>query len=186
VASPVRDEAQIEDDTPVDKDLTYDEAAELALAEELLHGIGAFRRALLRCGHDWPFGPLTGAQAELLRLVGREPGISVATAAATLRVAPNTVSTLVSQLSAAELLRREADAGDRRVARLHLTVAAEEQLGAWRDRRSHAVAAGLRTLPPVQRGVLTAVVPALAALTNHLEAATPLTHSTPESTKGSP
>ncbi|MEQ7010333.1 MarR family transcriptional regulator [Actinopolymorpha sp. B17G11] len=159
-------------DTSREPSPTLEDEAELTLAEELLSGIGALRRGLLRCGPDWPFGPLTGAQAELLRLVRREPGISVANAAATLRVAPNTVSTLVRQLSAAELLRRDADASDRRVARLQLTAAAEGRLGAWRDRRSHAVAAALRTLPADQRAVLAAVVPALAALTNHLEATT--------------
>ncbi|MEQ4208309.1 MarR family transcriptional regulator [Actinopolymorpha sp. B9G3] len=170
-------------DTSREPSPTLEDEAELTLAEELLSGIGALRRGLLRCGPDWPFGPLTGAQAELLRLVRREPGISVANAAATLRVAPNTVSTLVRQLSAAELLRRDADASDRRVARLQLTAAAEGRLGAWRDRRSHAVAAALRTLPADQRAVLSAVVPALAALTHHLEAATSATSVTKAATK---
>jgi DNA-binding MarR family transcriptional regulator len=148
----------------------HDDETDLALAEELLRALGALRRGLLRCGPDWPFGPLTGAQAELLRLVRREPGISVATAAAALKLAPNTVSTLVGQLAAADLLRREADAGDRRVARLHLTATAADRLGAWRDRRTHAVAEGLRALPAGQRDVLAHVVPALAALTHHLDA----------------
>jgi DNA-binding MarR family transcriptional regulator len=168
--SPLRESAAVDASTAPAP--PSDDEAELTLAEGLLRGIGALRRGLLRCGPDWPFGPLTGAQAELLRLVRREPGISVTTAAATLRVAPNTVSTLVRHLSAAGLLRRDADASDRRVARLHLTATAERRIGAWRDRRAHAVAAGLRALPAEQRGVLTDVVPALAALTNHLEAAT--------------
>src|SRR6185437_8234753 len=70
-----------------------------ARPEQLLDALGAFRRTLRR--HvGAPFSPpLTSAQVELVRVVRREPGTSVAEAAEKLGVAPNTVSTLVGQLS---------------------------------------------------------------------------------------
>jgi DNA-binding MarR family transcriptional regulator len=148
---------------------TAEDAAELVLADELLAGVGAFRRGLRHTGPDWPFGPLTGAQAELLRLVRREPGISVAAAAAGLRLAANTVSTLVSQLSQAGLLVRTPDPADRRVARLELTDATRDQLGRWRDGRVHALADALGDLPAEKRRLLADAVPVLAALTRTLD-----------------
>lgn len=144
--------------------------ADLALAEELLAGIGAVRRGLRRTGPDWPFGPLTGAQAELLRLVRVQPGISVAAAAGELRLAANTVSTLVRQLCEAGLMVRESDPDDRRVARLDLTEAARERLLRWRDGRAHALAASLDRLPVEQRRALADAVPALDLLTRGLDA----------------
>ena len=47
---------------------------------------------------------------EMLRLVGRQPGISVRAAATELGLAPNTASTLVSKLAADGLLIRTVDA----------------------------------------------------------------------------
>ena len=146
-----------------------DDTAEIVLADDLLVGIGALRRGLRHTGPDWPFGPLTGAQAELLRLVRGEPGISVAAAAAELRVAANTVSTLVRQLSEVRLLVRTTDPTDRRVARLELTDAARDQLGRWRDGRVHALAAALAQLPDDQRHLLAEAVPVLAAVTRTLD-----------------
>lgn len=140
------------------------------LADELLAGIGALRRGLRRStGPDWPFGPLTGAQAELLKLVRQQPGISVAAAAAELRVAPNTVSTLVRQLSHQQLLIRDVDPDDRRVARLRIAEEAAGRFGRWRDGRTHALSAVLPELLPAHRRALADVVPALAELTRRLD-----------------
>jgi DNA-binding MarR family transcriptional regulator len=145
-------------------------SAEDALADELLAGIGALRRGLRRCaGPDWPFSPLTGAQGELLKLVRRQPGISVAAAAAELRVAANTVSTLVRQLSHQQLLTRDVDPDDRRVARLRITEEAAARFGRWRDGRTHALSAVLPELSPAHRQALADVVPALAELTRRLD-----------------
>src|SRR5581483_8164776 len=95
------------------------------LSEELLEALGQLRRETRRrVGRPWPMQSLTGAQVELLRVVRREPGISVAAAARGLGVAANTVSTLVGTLVSAHMVRREADPQDRRVARLYLTSSA--------------------------------------------------------------
>jgi DNA-binding MarR family transcriptional regulator len=96
------------------------------LAAELLGTVGRLRRKVRRTGG----GPsieagLPESQAELLRLIGRRPGISVREAANELGLAPNTASTLVTKLSVEGLLLRTVDPDDRRVGRLRLTPSAQ-------------------------------------------------------------
>ena len=90
--------------------------------DELLEALSAVRRAVRR-HTDRPaeLSALTGAQLELVRLLRREPGVSIADAAARLHVAPNTVSTLVGQLADSGVVERRVDGVDRRVVRLTLT-----------------------------------------------------------------
>jgi DNA-binding MarR family transcriptional regulator len=96
------------------------------LAAELLGTVGRFRRRVRSSGGGASIGTgLPESQAELLRLVGRRPGISVREAATELGLAPNTASTLVSKLSAEGLLLRTVDPDDRRVGRLRLAAAAQ-------------------------------------------------------------
>src|SRR5205085_2560073 len=94
------------------------EQEDVVLAEALFQSLGSVRRQVRRtAGRPLP-SPLSGSQIELVRLVRRTPGITVSEAADELRLAGNTVSTLVRQLTGAGVLRREADPADRRVARL--------------------------------------------------------------------
>jgi DNA-binding MarR family transcriptional regulator len=96
------------------------------LAGELFSTVGQFRRQVRRSGGRPVIGTgLPESQAELLRLVGRHPDISVRKAAAELGLAANTASTLVSRLSADGLLVRTVDPDDRRVGRLRLTESAQ-------------------------------------------------------------
>ena len=68
------------------------------LASQLLGTVGRLRREVRRTGGVTPIGRgLPESQAELLRLVGRRPGISVREAASELGLAANTASTLVSK-----------------------------------------------------------------------------------------
>jgi DNA-binding MarR family transcriptional regulator len=136
------------------------------LAEELLAAVGLVRRHLRR-SIGRPF-PLTDSQAELIRLVRRNPGISVAEAAAELGLAANTVSTLVGQLTERGLLQRTPDPADRRVARLTLTEPARRQVDAWRDRRAAMVSTALDDLSPADRDALGAALPVLAVLAERL------------------
>src|ERR1700742_3282790 len=65
------------------------------LAGDVLAAISALRRVARRAARSaWSAQPLPSAQSELLRLAASRPGISVTEAAADLRLAPNTVSTL--------------------------------------------------------------------------------------------
>jgi DNA-binding MarR family transcriptional regulator len=140
------------------------------LASGLLSVIGPLRRLLRRRVHDdWPVEPLPAAQLDLVRLVGQQPGIGVADAAARLRLAPNTVSTLVRQLVEADLVRRERDPQDGRSARLSLTPAAEARLAAWRARRAAAARRAIERLGEDDRARLEHAIPALERLIEELD-----------------
>lgn len=128
----------------------------------LLAGVPRLIRRRLRRGLDGP--RLRGAQVELLRLVAAHPGIRVSEAAAELCLAGNSVSTLVKQLVAAGLLRRETSPEDRRAALLLATAAAEARLRAWDARRTMLVREQLALLGEEDRAALAAAVPALRRL----------------------
>lgn len=142
-----------------------------ALAERLLGALSAVRRSgRLRAARPVELTPLTGAQLELVRLVRRDPGTSVAEAAAELRLAANTVSTLVGQLTEAGLLERHTDASDRRVVRLQVRPDIRRKVDAWRDRRILNLATAVARLSDGDRRCLARAVPALERLAEALEA----------------
>ncbi|WP_343988791.1 MarR family winged helix-turn-helix transcriptional regulator [Terrabacter terrae] len=135
------------------------------LVDDLYDAVGLLRRRSRRLvGAPLPELALSGAQLELMRVVRRSPGVTVAEAARVLGLAPNTVSTLVGQLVAMEVLVRSRDLADRRLARLELTPRAREGLEQWRDRRSQATAAVLAQLPEDERARLAAALPTIARI----------------------
>jgi DNA-binding MarR family transcriptional regulator len=134
------------------------------LAGELTSIVGRFRRQLRRtAGRGFESGRLTESQAELLRLVGRRPGISVNAAAAELGLVPNTASTLVSKLASDGLLVRTVDAEDRRVGRLRLTESAQQVADASRTTRRALLSEVLGELDDTQ---ITALAGGLEVLDN--------------------
>ncbi|MFJ9846464.1 MarR family winged helix-turn-helix transcriptional regulator [Kitasatospora sp. NPDC101155] len=140
-----------------------------ALAEEfsvLLVGVQRLLGRRLRQGLDRP--RLRGAQVELLRLVADSPGLRVSDAAQELCLAGNSVSTLVNQLVAQGLLRREADPGDQRAALLYASGQAKERIEAWRSRRRVLVGEAVAGLPERERAALAAALPALRSLAQGL------------------
>jgi DNA-binding MarR family transcriptional regulator len=138
--------------------------------EELLDVMSALRRALRRdAARPAELARLTSAQLELLRVVRRSPGLSVAAAAAELRVAPNTVSTLVRQLAEAGVLVRRVDPADRRVGRLDLRPGMLRKVEAWRRRRSETIERALASLTPTERRRLEQALPVLATVAEALE-----------------
>ncbi|HEY5484799.1 MAG TPA: MarR family transcriptional regulator [Propionibacteriaceae bacterium] len=140
-------------------------AADLRLADDLFTAVGQLRRHGRRLGGGpFPAGALSGAQVELVRLVRRRPGLSVAEAAAELALAPNTVSTLVGQLAEVDVLTRVADPRDRRVARLALTTPAKERIERWRDQRAAVTAGAIADLGLSERAALERAVPIIARL----------------------
>lgn len=140
-------------------------AADLALADDLFAAVGQLRRQGRRLGGGpFPAGTLSGAQVELVRLVRRWPGLSVAEAAAELALAPNTVSTLVGQLAGADVLARVSDPRDGRVARLALTTPVRERVERWRDQRALAAAGAIADLDASERADLERAVPIIARL----------------------
>ena len=138
--------------------------------EDLMRVVGQLRRSVRRrVRQDWPHAPLPETHLELLRLVHDRPGLRVQEAAGALRLAPNTVSTLVNRLVAAGLLERRRDRRDGRAARLHLTGAAVQRIAAWRDRRQALVAQAMDTLPAADREAIAGALPALRRLADALE-----------------
>jgi DNA-binding MarR family transcriptional regulator len=134
-------------------------------AEQFLDALSALQRATRRAiERPAKLASLTGAQLELVRLVRRNPGISVTDAAAELRLAPNTVSTLVRYLTDERVLMRTVDPTDRRVARLDLPPGLRREVEAWRDRRVDAMDAALAALTPDERAKLEEALPALSRL----------------------
>jgi DNA-binding MarR family transcriptional regulator len=139
------------------------------LADELMTVNAAMRRVVRRRLREDVPPRLRPAQVELMVVVGGSPGISVAAAARELRLADNSVSTLVNQLLTAGMLRRETDPGDRRAVRLELTPAAQRHIADWRDRRARMVGARLADLSDDDRAAIGAALPALRRLVAGLQ-----------------
>jgi DNA-binding MarR family transcriptional regulator len=139
------------------------------LIAELFSVVGRFRRQLRRStGGGFDAAGLTQSQGEMLRLVGRQPGISVREAATELGLVPNTASTLVSKLAADSLLVRSVDADDRRVGRLRLTEPAQRIADESRAARRAALSTVLDELDPSQLDSLERGLEVLAEMTRML------------------
>lgn len=148
------------------------ETAELARTEaaELLAAIGAVRRAARYAARgSADAAALPPARSELLRLAARRPGIGVAEAAQELRLAPNSVSTMVSRLTEDGLLSRGRAESDGRSARLTVTEAGAAWIGQWRDIRAELAGRALERLPLADQQALRAATPALTRLAEQLE-----------------
>ena len=139
------------------------------LAPELFAVVGRFRRQVRRLSPPAFGARLPESQAELIRLVGRRPDVSVREAAAELGLAANTASTLVSKLSADGLLIRTVDPDDRRVGRLRLAKPAQRIADESRAARRAALRAVLDRLTPDQIDTLTAGLEVLGEMTRMLD-----------------
>jgi DNA-binding MarR family transcriptional regulator len=114
---------------------------------------------------------VTDSEAELLRLVRRQPGLRVHDAAAELGIASNSVSTLVKQLTRIGLLERASDPQDGRAACLRLTPEAAEWLAQVGSAREAALSRALDGLNPAERASLVGATPALLRLAEMLNQA---------------
>ena len=144
------------------------------LAGDVFRIVGRFRRQLRRAaGRGLDTDGLTQSQVELLRLVGRQPGISVREAAIELALVPNTASTLVTKSVAGGLLVRTVDPDDRRIGRLRLTEPAQQIADESRAARKATLAAVLDQLDPDERDDLTRGLAVLSRMTRILQQETP-------------
>ena len=135
------------------------------LGAEVWRTLADLRREVRRTVRsDFPAQRLSLSQVEVLACVRRQPGIGVREAATALRLAPNTVSTIVGQLVDAGLLRRDSDPEDARAVRLRLTKAGHRRVHAWRDRTAQAVDRALEALDAEERAALALALPALRHL----------------------
>ncbi len=141
-----------------------------AVAAELMDAVSSVRRAARRAVRStWRAEPLPMAQSELLRLVARRPGVSVAEAARDLHLAPNTVSTLIGRLAGQGLLSRQRSTPDGRSVQLAITEKARLRLAEWRDLRADLAAQALGTLSAADRHALASAIPALTRLAERME-----------------
>ena len=128
------------------------------------------RRQLRRStGRGLDSARLSESQAELLWLVGRQPGISVSAAAAELGLVPNTASTLVSKLVANGLLVRTVCATDRRVGRLRLAEPTQQIVDASRAARRALLSEVLGELDDDQIDSLTKGLEVIDTMTRLLQ-----------------
>jgi DNA-binding MarR family transcriptional regulator len=143
------------------------------VADQLLKETARIRRVgRRREGRPEELARLSGAQLELVRLVRRTPGVSVAQAAAELGLAANTVSTLVRRLTNQGMLVRTSDPADRRIARLQLPQDLARRAGAYRDRRMVALGAAIGTLATDEQATIAAATALLARVADELERGT--------------
>ncbi len=141
-----------------------------AEAAELLAALGAVRRIARRAVRNSPRAEaLPPARSELLRLAARRPGITVAEAAQELRLAPNSVSTMVSRLSEDGLLSRDRAAADGRSVHLTVTEKGTARIEQWRDLRAELTGRAIERLAAHDRQALRAAAPALTRLAGHME-----------------
>jgi DNA-binding MarR family transcriptional regulator len=141
------------------------------VSEGLMPAVGAVRRLLRRlAGPSFTGDPLSTSQREVLVAVGRHPGSAVTEIADELGLAPNSVSTIVTQLVGAGMLVRETDPQDRRIGRLALTEQARGQVAEARRRRREVLHDALDRLSPQQVEALAAGLEALGVLADELKA----------------
>ena len=109
---------------------------------------------------------VTGPQRVVLRMVGREDGISPGRLARAIHDDPSTLTGVLHRLEARGLLERTADPVDRRRFHLHLTEAGAKVNEVREGTVEEAVRAAIRRLAPSQlaatAGVLGALVEELA------------------------
>ncbi|WP_178380061.1 MarR family winged helix-turn-helix transcriptional regulator [Cryptosporangium aurantiacum] len=108
--------------------------------------------------------PLPDSERDVLRYVGRNPGSGVGVVARELHMKSSNVSAAVRNLVARDLMIREADPGDRRIARLTLTDQAYRNLERLQRSWDAHLGAALGRLEPGDREKLEGAVPALRAL----------------------
>jgi DNA-binding MarR family transcriptional regulator len=120
-------------------------------------------------GADGPWDPgLPFSELEVMRLLVREPGLSVGQVAMALGLQASNASAAVRSLVIQGLIERRSDERDRRMTRLHPTRKAiahrNRQEAAWGEH----LARRLAELPDAERNGLLAAAPALKALADLL------------------
>jgi DNA-binding MarR family transcriptional regulator len=131
----------------------------------LTDAVTRLRRSLRRAIRpEYPWETLPMAQVEVLQLLDERPDLAVGEVAATLRLAPNTVSTLVGQLLRDGLVERRSDHHDRRIGRLSLSEDGRHRLGGWQHAHELLITDAVRGLPAADRDRLLEAVHAIEAL----------------------
>jgi DNA-binding MarR family transcriptional regulator len=143
-------------------------------ADRLLTLMASIRRSgRLLARSPVELSTLTSSQLDLVRLVLRHPELSINQAAEELRLAPNTVSTLVRQLTDERLLIRLVDPDDRRVARLVLTPSMQRKVAEFRDRRVALLSAAIGQLSRAEQRRMPEILVMLEHMAELIQEVTP-------------
>jgi DNA-binding MarR family transcriptional regulator len=138
---------------------------------ELADMVARLRRAMRRAARAVdPANPLAVAQLELLSAVADEPGIRPGELARRLRLAPNSVTTLVNGLSTKGLITRTAGGADARAVKLTLTGKGREAVDGWKRTNASIIETALTALEEDHYRVLSTALPALRELTQAVDA----------------
>lgn len=138
---------------------------------ELADTVARLRRAMRRAARAVdPANPLAVAQLELLSAVADEPGVRPGELARRLRLAPNSVTTLVNGLHAKGLITRSAGHLDGRAVTLRLTDQGTEAVDGWKNANTSIIEAALTALDDRHRRALSEALPALRELTQAVDA----------------
>ena len=138
-------------------------------ARGLTDVVARLRRALrTSIRTDYPWESLPMAQVELLQSLAEAAPARVGDLATRLRLAPSTVSGLISQMITAGLVERGTDPHDRRVAVVALSEAGRRQLGEWNAAHQRRIAGALADLEPHERTAIDDALPALSRLVDRL------------------
>jgi DNA-binding MarR family transcriptional regulator len=134
---------------------------EAALADVVARLRRAMRRAARATNAT---STLSVAQLELLSCLAENPGARPSQLARQLRLAPNSVTTLVNGLSKQDMVTRSDGGRDRRTVSLTLTPSGAEAVRTWHTTNADILGAALDDLHPGWQHLLTAALPALREL----------------------
>ncbi|HEY3501191.1 MAG TPA: MarR family transcriptional regulator [Actinocatenispora sp.] len=143
------------------------------VSRRLADTVARLRRAMRRAARaDGPTNPLAVAQLELMACLAERPGARPGEVARLLRLAPNTVTTLVNGLVRLGMVARRDDPADRRTIRLSLTGKGTTALAGWEEGNERILRTAQGRLTADQRAALRAALPALAALIDEIDEGT--------------
>ena len=132
--------------------------------------IARLRRAMRRAARaSDPKMTLSVAQLELLSCIAENPGARPSQLARQLRLAPNSVTTLVNGLQTRNLITRATTDLDRRTVLLTLTPTGEQAVSRWHATNSAVLRDALIELHPAWQHLLSAALPALGELIHAID-----------------
>lgn len=140
---------------------------------QLADVVARLRRAMRRAARAVdPDHRLSVAQLELLACLAEQPGARPGRLARQLRLAPNSVTTLVNALVAQGMVARTRGGPDRRAVMLRLTPAGATTLRRWQATNATILDSALAALPTDRQHALRAALPALDQLIEQVDTLT--------------
>jgi len=137
----------------------------------LADSVARLRRAMRKAarGAD-PANPLSVAQLELLSSIAEQPGARPGRLARLLRLAPNSVTTLVNALQARGLVTKTHSTEDLRAIALEPTEEGRAAVARWQQLNTTIVETALADLDAAHQQALSAALPALHELIQAIDA----------------